>query len=147
MIDDTASFCRYMSSCINLQINDYKLYSVCVKDCRYEISCLWHNDYCSVPMLLLRDRCGKLYLADMHWGISMGIAITYSTVVLAISMMIGTIVGLTVKRKLWIAVPAIQPAFYWCDAITYFPYRSLAYMGIALFAYLVFALIITRYKF
>lgn len=83
----------------------------------------------------------------VHWDISMGIAITYSTVVLAISMMIGTIVGLTVKRKLWIAVPAILPAFYWCDAITYFPYRSLAYMGIALFAYLVFALIITRYKF
>ena len=82
-----------------------------------------------------------------HWDISMGISITYSTVALAISMIIGTIVGLTVKRKLWIAVPAILPAIYWCEAITYLPYRSLAYMGIALFAYLVFALIITRYKY
>lgn len=82
-----------------------------------------------------------------HWDISMGIAITYSTVVLAISMMIGTIVELTIKRKLWIAVLAILPAIYWCEAITYLPYRSLAYMGIALFAYLIFALIISRYKY
>ncbi len=80
-----------------------------------------------------------------HWDIS--IAITYSTVVLAISMMIGTIVELTIKRKLWIAVLAILPAIYWCEAITYLPYRSLAYMGIALFAYLIFALIISRYKY
>lgn len=82
-----------------------------------------------------------------HWDISMGISITYSTVVLAISMMIGTIVGLTVKSKQWIAVPDILPAIYWCEAITYLPYRSLAYMGIALFAYLIFALIISRYKY
>lgn len=68
LIDDTASFCKYMSSCINIQINDYKLYSFCVKDCRYEISCLGHNDYCSVPMLLLWDRCDKLYLADSALG-------------------------------------------------------------------------------
>lgn len=45
-----------------IQINDYKLYSFCVKDC------LWHNDYCSVSMLLLWDRCGKLYLADITLG-------------------------------------------------------------------------------
>lgn len=35
----------------------------------------------------------------VHWNISMGIAITYRTVVLAISMMIGTIVGLTIKKE------------------------------------------------
>ena len=52
-----------------------------------------------------------------HWDISMGISITYSTVVLVISMMIGTIVGLTVKSKQWIAVPDILPAIYWCEVI------------------------------